>query len=159
MKLLLACAFSLVVLCSSGAPNDQPPLPTMGQFCWASSGGCERMQQDAWADTCRITVYVCDGVPAPRLVLLPLADGFNGAYFDGLPVVFINANLSATWYAYSVIAHEMTHYLQNVTGANLTRCERESEAFTITNYVLREHGRSDLRRDDWREGYGCSSDV
>lgn len=124
-----------------------------------------KMQEAAWILACRLKSYDCSQLTPPQVWYFPLGS-IHGRYAHGEVGIEVDTDLLGQAFSGLVMVHEMVHYIQyhqRVTGESgtmlLTSCQREAEAFNITNAVAIASG---LHTDprvatwldmDWR--YGC----
>jgi hypothetical protein len=99
----------------------------------SGAASAEQPKQEAWVVACTLSGYDCESLPRPevRRMTGPLL----GAYTLGGPaVVKVNRRVRYGSSHYRMIlAHEYTHYLQDVTGNHMTVCEMETEAWSVGN--------------------------
>lgn len=120
----------------------------------ADAGQSER-DQEAWVVACTYSGYDCTSLTRPetKRSIGPLL----GAYtFGGPAVVKINRSIrSGSNHYRTVLAHEYTHYLQDMAGVfdTLTICELESEAWDVANAYARLLSSPRLVDTKWYELY------
>lgn len=121
----------------------------------AHAGPLER-DREAWVMACTYSVYDCTSAtrPATQRSIGPLL----GAYtFGGPAIVKMNRSLRSGSNLYRmVLAHEYTHYLQDVVGGvgdTMTICELEAEAWSVGNTYARLLGSPRLVDMKWYELY------
>jgi hypothetical protein len=120
-----------------------------------------RFEASAWEEACELSRYTCDGVDAPVIEYdqIALAQGLLGYYVAGTRVVFVAVGLAPDK-EYTVLVHEMVHYLQYkdafLHGTPLPKsCEAEREAFEVSDKVLVRLGMPELARNGDLRDYGC----
>ena len=77
---------------------------------------------------------------------------YRGIYLQGSDIIWINSVYQEGQKASAV--HEFTHYIMNMSQAELTRCQGEEIARRVTALYLGEE-----YNNDWREFYGCETVV
>lgn len=109
--------------------------------------------QYAWAETCRLSRYTCEGISPPKVFYIAMANVY-GLYL-GSKTIFIDTGLKpfdeGETFAMGVVIHEMIHYLQTYEdgqGAYIEGaahwCATEGEAYTVANWWYAEQNRFDL---------------
>jgi hypothetical protein len=116
----------------------------------------------AFREACELSRYNCRGAKAPMVAYSTIVTA-AGAYgiYAGDNTVWLAKGLSREM-RYTVLVHEMVHYLQTkVGGTNIpfhgkfTQCVSESEAFEISDIVAKRVGADDMIRNGDLESYGC----
>ena len=120
-----------------------------------------RVQSSAWNDACTLSKYSCEDIDPPRVEYddVALVEGLYGYYMIGTRVIFVSVGLEPD-NEYSVLVHEMVHYLQYQTAKrNHTpmpgKCEAEREAFEVSDQILVRLGLPELARNGNVLDYGC----
>jgi hypothetical protein len=114
----------------------------------------------AWYEACTLSQYECEGVPPPVIGTdeTAQAQGLLGYYSVGTNVVIVATGLPPVE-AYSVLVHEMVHYLQwqeMKKGRVYTRCEAEFEAHAVKDVILKRWGMPEKARNGDLIDYGCN---
>lgn len=121
-----------------------------------------RFEASAWQEACDLGAYSCEGVDRPVVEYdeTGLESGLWGYYMLGTRVVFLSVGQPLEQ-EYSVLVHEMVHYLQYTYAKRRQvtlndKCQMEREAFEVSDQVLKRLGRADLARDGNLKDYGCA---
>lgn len=133
------------------------PVMVIAFFWWASTpASAGPLEREPWVMACTLSGYDCTSVTPPAIArsIGPLL----GAYtFGGPAVVKINRSLrSGSNHYRMVLAHEYTHYIQDVVGdalSTMTLCEVEAEAWSVGNAYARLLGSPRLVDTKWFEHY------
>ena len=119
---------------------------------------------DAFRDACTLSRYDCTGIRAPmvRESAYVRYDGFYGVYFGGR-TVWLADGLSPEQ-RYTVLVHEMVHYLQTHADENgppfvfdVEVCVYEAEAFEVSNQVARRMGLPEVSAEQFNALYRCGA--
>ncbi len=112
--------------------------------------------EEAWDVACIVSPYGCEGVRPPVVLHMKLPEDMAGSYRDGSFTVKISDRIVVGSDYYKIVAaHEFTHYLQihgHYSGP-LSACEREEEAWYVSNVYALKMNRPDLVRYNWSIGY------
>lgn len=132
----------------------------------ASAWGYERFGKvgRAWNDACTISGYVCEGTQRPFVSYDRISgyEGLLGYYKPGTNVIFIAEGQNPD-VEYSVLVHEMVHYLQYNEAAKagmvdqIDSCAAEREAFKVSDLVLKRLGLYAYMRRGNMSGYNCAN--
>lgn len=121
--------------------------------------------QAAWALACELEQVDCSKIPTPKIVPTELFTNYGafGAWTPEQPDSILIDNqlvpMLADELIESVLAHEMTHYIDSqVHGLEWMAqhgCETEWNGWRAGNAYLVSHGRPDLADYNWAARYGC----
>jgi len=136
----------------------------------AGAGTHSAIYLAAWSDACEYTVMPCEGIQPPVVGFVPLLVpwGAMGAYSPSWDseVVWMDVNLigrldnpaSFDLYAYSVLMHEMVHYIDHkANGVPLSTpaqvCLSERMAFEAVNLWAVANEFPFMVTEGWKDYY------
>jgi len=105
---------------------------------------CEQLEQ--------LTGYqdICEGLPAPIIILMKMEPKMYGYYRPGKPYVYINIDMDNQ---YGTAVHEMVHYILYAKIPETSRCAGERLArIAKANYSGEKYNPA------WRDWYNCLPD-
>jgi hypothetical protein len=150
-KFLLVAAFAALQLCALPAALARPQVQLMdvrAEFEFA----------------CSVMQYDCSDIEIPQIIEAPLffSYGYLGMY-DGY-VLYVDNQIVPYMeqvYVRSVIAHELTHYLDHmVVGGSIfeskeAMCATEWNGWRVGNAYVTANGRPDFADYEWNVRYQC----
>jgi hypothetical protein len=120
---------------------------------------------DAWDFACKITGTDCSQITPPKVEGFPNGEGpcqglTWGAYSYQLYPDTVFLCVDTLYYAdpvfvQSVVAHEMTHYLDVQKDPEMDSCLTEWNAHRVGNAYVYSHGHPEWADFDWQVWYGC----
>jgi hypothetical protein len=121
--------------------------------------------QGAFEYACSVMQYDCSEVSPPEIMWTDLYHtmGILGGY-NGDAHIYMDIGVlrfADPVYTNSVLAHEITHYLDVQLGeVNFMQdptalCQSEANGWRVGNAYLLDHGRPDLTDFGWFLRYGC----
>lgn len=121
--------------------------------------------QAAFDYACKLNGYDCTNVAVPNVEWADLynTQGIFGGY-TGTDTIYMDSfvlRYADPVFTQSVLAHEITHYLDAQTGLTelpytlQSVCDSEFRAWRVGNAYVVSHGRPDLANYGWFIYYGC----
>ena len=152
----------VALLALLAAPYNADSVPLPGKYV----RDINAMHDEAWRLACTFKAYDCSTLAQPQVWYTPIW-GSYGRYKHDSPGIQINIGVAGETFSLLVAVHEMVHYIQNAEGANRfgeatyrAHCQREAEAFNISNAVAAWADYRDDRLTSWPDmaaQYSCGS--
>lgn len=151
-KNILVAAFAAIQLITLPVALARPQLPVTDI-------------RDELEFACAVMQYDCTNVELPEVVQTPLFSNWGAlGLYDG-HTLYLDTEIMPYFDRVlidSVIAHELTHYLDYVAKGDeilsdkAHMCASEWNAWRVGNAYVVSHGRPDFADYNWQERYGCT---